>query len=116
MSINTLIAMRYVKLIAWLGPKNKPNSNPIKPKTNPIQSQFKPKQTQFWANIKGVKAKTNPIKACPERSRMGQFHLLRIWSLEMIEISQFLLYLDKTVSLRNEKINLLFSPVRRRLL
>ncbi|MBW7989170.1 MAG: hypothetical protein FVQ84_04020 [Planctomycetes bacterium] len=28
------------------GPKNKPNSNPIKP----IQTQFKPKQTQFKPN------------------------------------------------------------------
>ncbi len=30
--------------------------------TKPIQTQFKPKQSQFWPNIKGVKAKTNPIQ------------------------------------------------------
>jgi hypothetical protein len=32
-------------------PKNKPNSKPIKPKTNPIQTQLKPKQTQFKPNL-----------------------------------------------------------------
>ncbi|MBW7991559.1 MAG: hypothetical protein FVQ84_16320 [Planctomycetes bacterium] len=47
MNVNLDMTSNYMILPHLQGPKNKPNSNPIKPKTNPIQTQFKPKQTQF---------------------------------------------------------------------
>lgn len=46
----------YKEFAPLEGPKNKPNSNPIKPKTNPIQTQFNPKQTQFKPNFKRIQA------------------------------------------------------------
>jgi len=51
MNINSFITSKYEILSAGSGQK-----------TKPIQSQFKPNQSQFWAKIKGVKAKTNPIQ------------------------------------------------------
>ena len=44
--------------------QNKPNFIHFSPENDDFtkkQSQFKPNQSQFWANIKGSKAKTNPI-------------------------------------------------------
>jgi len=52
--------------------QNKPNFPHFSPKNDDFtkkQTQFKPKQTQFWANIKGIKAKTNPNK--PKCNRLS---------------------------------------------
>jgi len=46
--------------------QNKPNFMRFSPENADItkkQTQFKPNQSQFWANIKGGKAKTNPIQS-----------------------------------------------------
>jgi len=42
MNINLDMASNYKEFAPLAGPKNKPNSKPIKPKTNPIQTQLKP--------------------------------------------------------------------------
>jgi hypothetical protein len=55
MNINIDMTSKYKILSRSPGPKNKPNSNPIKPKTNPIQTQLKPKQTQFKPNLPRAK-------------------------------------------------------------
>ena len=93
MNLSILSKMAYKNFIPLAGQKNKPNSNPIKPKTNPISKmpkmnvniyyitvysdksylprvQNKPNQTQNKANF----------KACPERSRMGQFKCLESYT------------------------------------
>jgi len=57
-------------------------------KTNPIRTQFKPNQTQSPSAIRNTQYEirdTNPNKACPERSRMGQFqNVERLLALEQI--------------------------------
>ena len=45
--------------------QNKPNFPHFSPENEDYakkQTQFKAKQSQFWADFKGSKAKTNPIK------------------------------------------------------
>jgi hypothetical protein len=48
MNITIDITTNYEYFYRSPGPKNKPNSNPIKPKTNPIKANSNPIQTQFW--------------------------------------------------------------------
>ena len=60
------------------GPKNKPNSKPIKPKTNPIQRQFNPKQTQF---------KPNYQSSLIDNHLEGKSKQIHLWRLQLKENS-----------------------------
>jgi hypothetical protein len=56
-------------------PKNKPNSNPISSKAKMNANVFITKDYENETALRPQKNKpnSNPNKACPERSRMGQF-------------------------------------------
>ena len=64
--------------------QNKPNFLHFSTKNNDKakkQTQYKPNQSQFWPNIKGGKAKTNPIKAnlpAPQKQDEKCFEYLSI--------------------------------------
>jgi hypothetical protein len=66
MNITLDITSNYMILSSSPGPKNKPNSNPIKPKTNPIKAKTNPIQTQFKPNSNPIqtqfKPNSNPIQ------------------------------------------------------
>jgi len=55
MNVSNYLQKAYENIHNWTLGENKPNSNPIR------------------ANFNAYQAQTNPIKACPEHSRMGQF-------------------------------------------
>jgi len=71
MNVNLTLTKDYRKKDDFAVRKNKPNSNPIseKPKMNVNSSSQKDYENETTFRPK----KTNPIKASPERSRMGQF-------------------------------------------
>ena len=62
MNISSLIRMCYENISDWTLGENKPN-----------QTQNKPNLTQLKPISMPIKPNSNPNKACPERSRMGQF-------------------------------------------
>jgi len=64
----------YENLSNWTLGENKPNSNPISVKPKMSANVFITKDYENETAFRFQK-KTNPIKACPERSRMGQFYL-----------------------------------------
>ena len=66
MNIKLDMTSSYKNLSHWRGEK-----------TKPIQSQFKPNQSQFWVNIKGGKAKTNPIQTQLPATLFRMFCILR---------------------------------------
>jgi len=66
MNVTVFYTKEYESQTLSRSGKNKANTKPIQTQTNPIKPKTNPKQTQNKPN-------SNPIEACPERSRMGQF-------------------------------------------
>jgi hypothetical protein len=71
MNVNLTLTKDYRKKADFASQKNKPNSNPISSKPKMSANAF-PQKDYENEPLSGSK-KTNPIKPCPERSRMGQF-------------------------------------------
>jgi len=77
MNINSLITKDYRKKDDFTVQKNKANSNPISesPKMNVNVFTTKDYENKTAFRLRKNKPNSNPNNACPERSRMGQFHL-----------------------------------------
>jgi len=80
MNVNLYVIDDYRKKDDFVVRINKPNSNPIseRPKMNAnvfLTKDYENKTVFGPQKTNPIKPNSNPIKACPERSRMGQFHI-----------------------------------------